>query len=300
MAVLLLSFDVERIPGVNPPEEFSQRLLGYVVEENLTVGFLQALQRVLREEDAPATLFLAGMNLEHFADAYSSLRSDAHMDFQQHAYSHEPFKCIAEERDDEARTRVFRRCLPPQGVFEDILRAERVFREVIGRRPVGLTAPFSYWRGLADHPAVLDALNDLGYRFVRSYGRTQTDYQPLPVEQAQPFVYDVQGFPKLMEIPITGWHDVGFKTRFGWHEPRRFADYVCQELERLASTKLVWSLLQHDWSSVQYDEELTVTRQIIQHARKLGWEITSHAEFCETYHGNVGGYRTGLIEPAAQ
>jgi len=298
MSILLLSFDVERIPGVNPPDDFSRRLLGYVVDEDLTRGFLQALQAALAEEEAPATLFLAGMNLERFGDAYAPIAADLRFDLQQHAYSHEPFKVIAEERDDDARTRVFRPCLPPQAVFEDVLRAERVFREVIGRRPVGLTAPFGYWRGLADQPTVLETLRDLGYLFVRSYGRTATDYQPLPVEQAQPFLYDLQGFPELMEIPIAGWHDVGFKTRFGWGEPTGFLDHVCAELERLADRDVVWSLLQHDWSSVQYDEELTVTRGILRRARALGWELMSHAAFQETHRERVGGYRTGLIAPA--
>ncbi len=295
MPTLLLSFDVERIPGVNPPDDFSRRLLGYVVAEDLTRPFLEALAQVLHNEDAPATLFVAGMNLEHFADAFEPLAADEHFDLQQHAYSHQPFKCIAEERDDKARTRVLRLPLPPQGVFEDIIRAEAIFRRVLGRRPIGITAPFAYWRGLADAPSVLEILSDLGYRFVRSYGRTATDYQPLPVEQAQPFTYDLQGFPELMEIPITGWHDVGFKTRFGWTEPHKFADYVCSELDRLAGTDLVWSLLQHDWSSVQYDEDLTVTRRIIRHARDAGWTLLSHADFYAQHLGSVPGYRSGLI-----
>lgn len=295
MPVLLLSFDVERIPGVNPPDDFSRRLLGYVVDEELTRSFLQALQRVLQEEDAPATLFIAGMNLEHFADAYTALASDEHFDLQQHAYSHQPFKCIAEERDDPERTRVLRPPLPPQAVFEDVLRAELLFRKTVGRPARGITAPFAYWRGLADQPAVLEVLSDLGFFFVRSYGRTATDYQPLPTEQAQPFVYDLQGFPRLMEIPITGWHDVGFKTRFGWKEPGQFAAHVCQQLDRLASTELVWSLLQHDWSSVQYDEELSVTRQIIRHARQRGWQLMTHWQFYERHVDGVPGYRSGLV-----
>ena len=295
MPTLLLSFDVERIPGVNPPDDFSRHLLGYVVAQDLTPAFLQALRQVLADEDAPATLFIAGMNLEHFSDAFAPLAADPHFDLQQHAYSHQPFKCIAEERDDEARTRVLRTPLPPQSIFEDIVRAETIFRRAIGRRPIGITAPFAYWRGLADAPAVLEILADLGYCFVRSYGRTPTDYQPLPIDQAQPFIYDLQGFPQLMEIPITGWHDVGFKTRFGWREPEKFADYVCSELDRLAGTDLVWSLLQHDWSSVQYDEGLSVTRRIIRHARAAGWTPMSHADFYRRYCERVGGYRSGLV-----
>ncbi|MBC7287452.1 MAG: polysaccharide deacetylase family protein [Armatimonadetes bacterium] len=295
MPRLLLSFDVERIPGVNPPDDFSRRLLGYVVDEKVTVGFLQALRRVVHEEDAPVSLFIAGMNLETFADAYGPLLSDPHFDLQQHGYSHEPFKCIAEERDDEARTRVLRLPLQPQAIYEDVLRTELIFRKIIGRKPIGLTAPFAYWRGLADAPAVLEILADLGYAFVRSYGRTATDYQPLATEQAQPFIYDIQGFPQIMEIPITGWHDVGFKTRMGWDQPQRFADYVCAQLDRLAGSQLTWSLLQHDWSSVQYDAELSVTRRIIRHARKAGWELLSHSRFYCLNVGKVPGYRTGLI-----
>ncbi len=295
MATLLLGFDVERIPGLNPPDDFSRRLLGYVVDESLTLGFLQALQRLLAEEAAVATLFIAGMNAECFPEAYRVLADDPHFDLQQHAYSHEPFKCIAEERDDEMQTRVFRPCLPSQAVFEDLLRGEQAVTSAVGCRPVGLTAPFAYWRGLGDQPLVLETLWDLGYRFVRSYGRTPTDYQPLPVDQAQPFRYELQGFSGLMEIPITGWHDVGFKTRFGWEEVARFADYVCGELDRLAGTDLVWSLLQHDWSSVQYDENLTVTRSILRRARALGWQVLSHTEFYSTHLDSVGGYRTGLV-----
>ncbi len=295
MAILLLSFDVERIPGVNPPDDFSRSLLGYVVDERLTETFLEALVEVLRSEAAPATLFVAGMNAEIFCDAYREIAGEELLDIQQHAYSHQPFKAIAEERDDEARTRVFRQPLPPQAVYEEVLRTGQILASITGKRPVGITAPFAYWRGLADCPAVLEILADLGYRYVRSYGRTATDYQPLETEVAQPFRYDIQGFDQLIEIPITGWHDVGFKTRFGWQRPELFADYVCTKLDELAGTDLVWSLLQHDWSSVQYDEELSVTRRIIRHARKAGWRLMSHSQYCAEFGEDIPGYRTGLV-----
>ena len=275
---MLLSYDVERIPGVNPPDEFSRQLLGYVVDEDATSQFVGAISPLLRELDAPCTLFITGMTLERYAELLQPLVDDPHLDLQQHSYSHVPFKTIVEERDDEAGTRVLRRAAPLEQVIEEVWKTQQLFAQKLGIACLGITCPFGHYRGLSDRPEILQLLHGFGLRYVRSFARTASDYQPLSVE-VQPFWYDLQGLPEMLEIPIVGWHDVGWKMRHGWEKTDEYLSYLRSTVDAIADRDLVWSVLQHDWSSIQYDPELTVSRELIAYARNRGVELLSHTEF---------------------
>ena len=285
MAALLMSYDVERILGVNPPDEFAMKLVGHVFDKDITAAFLERAYQTYNELNAPMTMFVTGMTLEENVNRFDRFLGDNKFDIQQHSYSHVPFKTIVEERDDEAKTRVFREGVTLERIQEEVAKTNQLFEKHLGIKCIGITCPFAYYRGLSDRPDVLRLLYKLGIRFLRSYGRNEKDYQPVFLD-VQPFLYDLQGLPDMLEIPICGWHDVGWKTKYGWNNTDEFIEYLKTQIDIIAEKDLAWSFLQHDWSSMEDDREMNITREVIAYAQEKGVELLTHSDF---YYRMLGG-----------
>lgn len=278
MAVLLMSYDVERILGVNPPDDFAMKLVGHVFDKDITATFLERAYQTYSELNVPMTMFITGMTLEENVNRFDRFLGDSKFDIQQHSYSHVPFKTIVEERDDEAKTRVFREGATLERIEEEVDKTNQLFEKHLGIKCIGITCPFAYYRGLSDRPDVLRLLYKLGIRFLRSYGRNEKDYQPVFLD-VQPFLYDLQGLPDMLEIPICAWHDVGWKTKYGWNNTGKFIEYLKTQIDLIAEKDLTWSFLQHDWSSMEDDRGMNITREVVAYAQEKGVELLTHSDF---------------------
>src|SRR5690606_30364812 len=101
-------------------------------------------------------------------------------------------------------------CLYRGGTVEqidaDLARCQQVFQDILGRRPIGLTGPYCYYRGLGDRPDLLEIVYKHGFRFLRTYGRNEKDGQPVPMVW-QPYFYRAQGFPDVLELFAHDYQD---------------------------------------------------------------------------------------------
>lgn len=138
-------------------------------------------------------------------------------------------------------------------------------------------APYSYYRGLADRPDILEIIARHGMSYVRSYGRNGRDYFPLDWD-VQPFWYERQGFPDLLETPMQGWIDAQWRRARGWRNWAAYHEYLKEQVDRVAAGGLCWSHCQHDWTSVLYDEPLSWTRKLLEYAAER-LEIRTHFEY---------------------
>ncbi len=255
MATLLIGYDVE---SVGKPE--------------VTREFLAAAASVHHDLRCPCTLFLVGRTAEENADALQAVRDDPLFDLQQHTYSHALLKTVCMQ-EPGGRVTVYPG-VSPEEVRAEVRRANEALQTVIGRPATGLCGPYNYYRGLADRPDLLRVLSDEGLRFTRAYGRNAQDYQPTPFD-IQPFWYEPQGFPEMLEIPLQGFQDVYLRERLGWENVDAYTRWVCRDLEQVAERNLVWSYCQHDWSN-RCDPEMTIIRRLLQRAQELGVEVLSH------------------------
>ena len=256
----------------------SALLIGYDVEHiQEAPKFLANALPLHKELDAPCTLFIVGRVLEANARSFEPLAQEALFDLAQHTYSHMLLKSVL--TDDGKALQLYRGGTPEQ-IDEEVGRANKLLLDILGVKCQGLCGPYCYYRGLADRPDLLDILAKHGIRYIRTYARDHRDYQPTPID-AQPFWYDLQGHPEMLECMGHGWHDVYLRDAFGWDNVDAYVESVTSDLEYTLAHDFVYSLCVHDWSTILPDAEMPVMRRIIGVARSLGMEIISFREYYE-------------------
>jgi peptidoglycan/xylan/chitin deacetylase (PgdA/CDA1 family) len=262
-------------------------LIGYDVEDrsgsDVTPRFLERATALHLELGVPASLFFLGQTLDRWPDAARTAASAAGdlFDIQQHTYSHEVLKTLL---IDDGRCRQVIRGSSVEEAREDVRRGADTVRAHLGVDPIGLTAPWCYYRGLGDRPDMLAVLREDGVRFVRSDGRDEHDWQPLPLD-VQPYWYDFIGFPDILEIPTHGWHDCNIRRRIGWAEIDAYVAIVTPDIDRAAGEDLVYSLCLHDWAAIEADPGMTATRRILEHALGRGMRTMTCRAFYEERRG---------------
>ncbi len=252
-------------------------LIGYDVESddaNIVENFLDKTIKVHREFNAPCTMFVTGSTLKRNLKKFKLLLNERLLDLQQHTYSHKfLFKTVV--INDGKNQQIFRAGSLCQ-VARDVRRGQNIFKK-LGIKCTGITAPFCYYRGLIDRPEVLMILYKSGIRFVRSYGRNENDWQPVPME-AQPFFYKLQGFPDMLEFPIQGWQDGYWRNTYGWKNIDGYIAYLKDNVDCVVSKDLTWDYLQHDFTTLREDPDMRVMREFLAYAIKRGIKIGLYKE----------------------
>jgi peptidoglycan/xylan/chitin deacetylase (PgdA/CDA1 family) len=254
---LLIGYDVERIPGRVPGETW----VGQPVPENATEVFLDNALRIHREVGVPATLFIVGCKIENHLSQLEACLASGCFEIAQHTQEHFPLKTVVEESPEN----VYLPGLSFDRIEEQLARPVELLARHLGVHCRGVTAPYCYYRGLADRPDILEIVARHKMSYVRSYGRNSKDYCPLGWE-VQPFWYARQGFPNILEIPLQGWIDAQYRREHGWSNWASYHEYLKTQIDHVAESGLCWSLCQHDWTSILHDEPLDWTRKFLQYA----------------------------------
>ncbi|HEV8638665.1 MAG TPA: hypothetical protein VG370_31010 [Chloroflexota bacterium] len=270
-------------------------LVGYDVEANApaaTRAFLATARRVHEDLSAPCSLFVVGRTLRQSPDQFAELLCHPLFDLQQHTETHMLMKTVYQENADGVT--VFRGGSFDQ-VRADVAAAQATFAELLGVRPIGLTGPYNYYRGLCDRPDLVEAVHDEGIRFLRTWGRDARDWQPTPF--FAPFPLAPLGFDDVWEYGVHGWQDCILRQQLGWADHDAYFAHVRDNLDHVAETGGVYSYVQHDWSSIQSDPEMALTRRILAHARERGVRVvayaTDYAERAATAARGAGPARVG-------
>jgi len=251
MATLLIGYDVETLDEKSGEE---------------TRKFLKVASQLHRDLGVPATFFICGKTLEDNLGHFQAIKerySDI-LDFQQHTYSHVLLKTVCQERD--SKVEVFKGGTLEQ-IKEEVARTNELLGKYLEVNCIGLTGPYGYYRGLSDRPDILEILYSLGIRFTRTYARNANDWQPVKFE-IQPFWYEPQGFPDILEFPIQGWQDCILRNRIGWSNTSGYLKEIKKGLDYISKKGLVWGYVQHDWSSIREDPEMRTTRNFMEYALK--------------------------------
>nr|MDO8110901.1 polysaccharide deacetylase family protein [Candidatus Sigynarchaeota archaeon] len=257
--------------------------IGYDVEagDPTTTGlFIDAMVKVHEARGTPCTLFIKGKTLEHSTEHIQKLIGNPLFDLQQHTYSHLVFKridCYTGKKHE-----VYGKDEPLRKIRADVVKASKVLEKRLNITPIGMTTPFAFYKGLTDRPDILKVLHDAGIRFIRSWGRNEQGYNPVPLD-VQPFFYNEQGFPDMLECTVNGWQDCIWREHHGWKA--RWDEQVNSDIDYVAGHGLFLTLCQHDWSSIQQDPEMAMTAAIIDHANAKGVRILHYKAFYEEQLG---------------
>ncbi len=263
MAELLIGYDIEgsRFEDIMP---------------GITSKFLNMVHKIHIELDAPCTLFIMGKTLESHIDAFNKFCNNSIFDIQQHTYSHISLKNLVENGRNG-------RCLKGvslEEIQDEVKKTNELLKKHLGVRCIGLTSPNGYYQGLKDRPDILGVLHRLGIRFTRTYGRNDNGYQPVPFE-IQPFWYEEQGFPDMLEIPMQGWQDWLWREEYGWERTTEYLEHLKSEIDIVKAKNFTWSWVGHDVTCLRSDPEMKIVKGLIEYALSQNVDIMSCREFYE-------------------
>ena len=276
MSLLLLGFDTEGVRAEDSKVDVDER-----IRESLSA--LSVITTILDEYQAPATFFILGRLLDWAGYEYGKvLDQPENFDIESHVYSH--------------------RVLRPGGVSlteldDEVKRTKDLIQKFFGAEAIGVRAPGNYYKGLQGYPDRLKILWDNGVRFLGSDGEGPPE-APVPAPFTQPYWYEKEGFPRLLELPITGfqccyllqtigdlhWKDkVGFPTGEILRElPRTVDEQILvrqKEFQYAIDNDLVYSPGLHPWSIYRFDNNLACLRFLIQMANNNNVPIKSFKEY---------------------
>ena len=285
-------------------------LLGYDVEsrekrEGITRKFLETAREMHNRLNVPATLFIVGQTLEQNVEAFQSIAQDPLLDLQQHTYSHQLLKTL--HIDDGETIRIVLGVTPEKS-REEVRRTSDLLKKHLDVDCIGLTGPWTYYRGLRDRPELVRMVWEEGIRFVRTDGRNEKDWHPVSLD-LQPYWYDEFPFwrpqnektapspmPAVLEIPTHGWHDCVIRPEvLGWEDVDGWVDSMTPYIDRAAAEDLVFSYCQHDHSSIREDLEMSGTERHIEYALEKGLRVMT----CKDYYEERKNARTRLDDAAA-
>jgi len=256
-------------------------LIGYDVEwqsneGDITEDFLATARSLHQRLNVPTTFFIVGTTLERCVADFQPFKGDPLFDLQQHTYSHQLLKTVY---IDDGKSIRIKRGVSPDETRMEVRKTTALLKELLDSDCIGLTGPWSYYRGLRDRPDLLEILQEEGIRFMRMDGRNEKDWHPVEMD-LQPYWYDDLGFPELFEVPIHGWHDCVIRGEvFGWDDLDQWVDSLKPYIDRAATDDSVFSLCQHDWSSTRADPTMSATEAIIRYAQEKGLRFISYLDY---------------------
>jgi peptidoglycan/xylan/chitin deacetylase (PgdA/CDA1 family) len=240
------------------------------------VDALELLTEIHASVGVPATLFVCGRTLLHALDAVRKADRSGSFDVQQHTFSHVPFKDIEYAPEPGVVARI--PASPPEALREELAFTSRLIREQLGRDCVGLRTPFGYYRGLRDRPDLLELVRGAGLRYVTSWGRNEDNGNPTP--WVQPFFYEEEGYPDILEVPFQFWLDVVWFDTHGYDTGPQFLEALKGAVDEVAARNLVYAACFHEWVALaSRAEETGWLRGFLTYACDSGVEVTTYTDF---------------------
>lgn len=251
-------------------------LVGYDVEKTTQCAeFLSKMQRIHSEFETPCTVFALGSCVASVPDVFAKIAANPLIDMGQHTYSHILLKTVS---IDDGKTIEVVNAASLEDIRTEITRASDAIESICGTVCVGLSGPWGYYRGLSDRPDVLEVLKETGLRYLRTFARNEVDYQPVSLN-AQPFWYEPQGYPDVLECMAHGWQDVYLRSRIGWSNVSGYLEQMKGDLDFAADHNLVYSWCCNDWSALREDPDLWIIRGVLKHAKESGMQVLSYRQF---------------------
>jgi peptidoglycan/xylan/chitin deacetylase (PgdA/CDA1 family) len=241
-----------------------------------TVRGLEVMTRVHEEAGVPATLFLCGRTLVHASEAIERACATGLFDVQSHTYSHAIFRDV--EYEPSPGTRAVIPASPPVALTEELAATSDLIRRLVGTDVVGLRTPFGFHRGLRDRPDLLELVRANGIRYVSSWIRNEQNGNPTP--WIQPFAYEEEGFPDILEIPAQFWIDGIWFDAHGWANGVGYLEALKGAVDEVVAGDLVYGACFHDWAVLSANEEGTGwISGFLAYALERGVEVTTYTEY---------------------
>ena len=268
-------------------------LLGIDVEtaNESSATYAQRGPEMLSAEGIRATWYVTGKTMDRYPDLFRQADRSGPVDLQSHTYDHILLKTVLTEIpagrtvcDTPGPGFFMKRGGTNEEIDADLARCQKVFRDVLGRPARGLCGPWNYYRGLGDRPDLLEIVHRHGFRILRMGGRNEKDALPVPMEW-QPYFYDVQGFPDVLELLVNDYQDDYQYVEFnGLVDASTYPGHLREIADRVAKKDLVWGLCTHDHNCATpeaFQAKTSWLPGLIRYAKSVGIRFLTATEYYE-------------------
>ena len=260
-----------------------------------SVGFAEYGAEMFRELNIPVTWYLTGKTLERYPDVFRKIENNELIELQAHTYDHILLKTVLMRIPEGISIHGSTEWHVQRGgsleeIDSDLGRCQLVFQNALGRRATALTGPWGYYRGLGDRPDLLEMVHRHGFKILRTFARDEQDGQPVPLEW-QPFFYEVQGFPEILECFIHDYQDDFYWQAFA--QPRKgdsYLDHLESVARKIAEENLTWSLCSHDHGCATregFEKKGNWFRAIVEYAQDLNVRFLSVTQYYEEMYSKT-------------
>ena len=236
---------------------------------------IRAVAEVHLRRQAPATFFIVAQLAQAAGARLREILDHDLFDLQNHSFTHDDMLAI---RDDAAAVR------------HELVDSQHIIEDMFGREVTGFTAPGGFPHGFLGEARLLDALWEAGYRFVRTLSWNPQGTQPAPL--TQPFWFDADGYPELLEISAHAWHDniltgqpgaVAWPPTLPWGYPvqrpstgREVYQAYAAGIEYARDRRLLtYAPCFHPWSIYRVDRAAAQVDLLLAHAQQAGLTLAS-------------------------
>lgn len=275
MSAILIGYDVESFAIGEGLARIPNHGMATALEPESCTKGLEVITAIHEDLGAPATLFVCGKTLLHNLPALRRVAANELFDIQQHTYSHVLFK------PDDWRGGGFRQSTL-EALEHEVQATSQLLERYLDVECIGLRTPHGYHLGVSDQPQALEMLWRSGIRFVSSWGRNGEGGNPTPFEH-QPFWYESQGYPDLLEMPFQGWLDGTWFEQFGRDDADGYVQVLTAAVDEIAEKNLVYGVCFHDWAVLHYKEaERAWIRRFLEYALSKDIPVMSYKQYFES------------------
>lgn len=199
-----------------------------------------------------------------------------YVDLQQHGYSH----ILVKKHFIKGNP------VSPKIMDEEISKTNKIIKEIKGENPIGIRIATGFYNGLKGEKERLEILRKNGIKFVSSDLRGPNDQYPAPWKNLlgkfrQPYFYEEEGFPEMLEIPTQGTIDVLMKgiSKLSKTKPMPLQEelkYYITNIDYASKNHLNYSLIFHPWAIAYNDKNLFILNKLLNYISKKGIPILSY------------------------
>ncbi len=274
--------------GQGKPKSTPFYIAAYDTESPKCLEACRKIVAVHKRFQMPATFFIVGKVLDANSSEYRKLLDDPLFEIASHTYSHRmlrdnPFCGPAVSAEDK---RI------------EIFKGKEIVERVFERPCIGLRPGCAFDNALKGAGDVLSLVKEAGFKYVSSLAWGPDFSLPAPLNQ--PFSYEEDGYPELMELPAHGWHEnllknnnkMGPKRITLWPPempeaiPTKYITTPKEEFDinkifidkAVKSNMKFVSLIWHPWSLDSFDPEMKMLDLTFTYIRKMGLKESTYAD----------------------
>ena len=96
----------------------------------------------------------------------------------------------------------------------------------------------------------------------------------------QPFTYEEEGYPDILELPFQFWLDVVWFDQHGYDTGPALLEALKGAVDEVAEHDLVYGACFHDWVMLASDERrVGWLRGFLRYAQRRGVEVTTYTDY---------------------